>query len=87
MNSDPNLFICGFNDGYLSTYDITKNQFTSNLKTFKLEKNEKHHEKYFYQPNCLISSNTIPTVYGGFEDYSIKSFDLRNGKKNFYYFF
>jgi hypothetical protein len=54
-------------------------QFTSNLKTNKVEKNDKHYNDIsFYQANCLIS-NTLSTIYGGFEDYSIKSFDLRTG--------
>jgi WD40 repeat protein len=80
MNSDPNQFICGFNDGSISLFDIVKLQFTSNLNTIKIDKNDKHfHDKSFYQPNCLISNN-LSTIYGGFEDYSIKSFDLRTGK-------
>ncbi len=79
MNSDPNLFVCGFNDGYVSTFDIVKTQFTSNFKTYKLDKNERHHyDKNFYQPNTLISTS-IQSIYGGFEDASIKSFDFRTG--------
>lgn len=79
MNSDPNQFICGFNDGYISLFDLNKLQFTSNLNTNKIEKNDRHYNDIsFYQPNCLISNN-ISTIYGGFEDYSIKAFDLRSG--------
>jgi len=89
MNSDPNLFVCGFNDGYLSTFDIVKTQFTSNLKTFKIDKNDRHHhDKTYYQPNCLISGS-LQTIYGGFEDATIKSCDFRSGiftLKNFTFF-
>lgn len=87
MNADPNLFVCGFNDGYISTFDLIKTQFTSNLKTYKIDKNDKHHyDKAHYQPNCLITG-TLQTIYGGFEDSSIKSFDFRSCKIILFYFY
>lgn len=70
----------GFNDGYISSYDFNKNVFSNNIKTFKLDKNDKVSNKnyYIYQPNCLISSSTVPILYGGFEDCSIKTIDMRH---------
>jgi WD40 repeat protein len=77
LNSESNQLVCGFNDSYISLYDLTKNTFTSNIKTLKLEKNEKQAFRNSHQPNTLISSYSLPIIYGGFEDNSIKTIDLR----------
>lgn len=74
MNIDSNQLVCGFNDACLSVYDFNKNYFSSEIKTYK---NEKMSSPIDHQPNCLVSSTSIPTIYGGFEDNTIKSFDMR----------
>lgn len=79
MNSDSNQFICGFNDGYLSVYDFNKNNFTSNIKVFKNDKNDKIYDRVNQQVNSLVSSQSIPFIYGGFEDGLIKTIDMRTG--------
>jgi WD40 repeat protein len=76
MNNDQ--LVCGFNDSYLSVFDLNKNTFTSNIKTFKNEKNEKIFNMAQHQANYLINSNSVPTLYGGFEDCTIKSIDMRS---------
>jgi striatin 1/3/4 len=70
--------VCGFSDSYISLYDLNKNLFTSNIKTIKSEKNEKSPTRNTSQSNTLVSSNSIPIVYGGFEDNTIKTIDIRS---------
>jgi striatin 1/3/4 len=77
-NNEGSHLICGFTDTYLSVLDLNKNTFCSNIKTFKNEKNEKNVNLSLYQPNCLINSSSVPTIYAGFEDSTIKSIDLRS---------
>lgn len=73
-NTDYNSLICGFEDASISIYDFNKNSFYSNIKTFKFENKITLGD---YQPNTLISSLSVPIIYGGFEDSTIKSIDLR----------
>lgn len=77
LNNEGNQLVCGFNDATLSIFDFYKNSFYSNIKTFKNEKNEKNANLSLYQPNCLINTSSVPIMYGGFEDSSIKSIDIR----------
>lgn len=78
LNNEGSQLVCGFDDSYLSVFDFNKNSFTSNIKTFKNEKNEKNINYSQYQANCLVNSSSVPTVYGGFEDFTIKSIDMRS---------
>ena len=76
-NTDLNQLICGFNDSSLSIYDFNKNSFYSNIKTQKFDKNDNNSNLFEYQPNTLVCSSSVPIVYGGFEDSTIKSIDMR----------
>jgi hypothetical protein len=76
-NTDLNQLICGFNDSSLSIYDFNKNSFYSNIKTQKFDKNDHPSNLVEYQPNTLVCSSSVPIVYGGFEDSTIKSIDMR----------
>ena len=74
----------------ISVYDITKEKFSNNVKTHNLTKtinfnNSKDiYSLSYQQPNCITSNSTVPIIYSGFEDGSLKSIDLRNnGKDNF----
>jgi hypothetical protein len=77
LNSDLNTLVAGYNDGYVSVIDINKNAFTSNIKTFKPDGKETLNRANI-QPNTLACSTSIPVIYGGFEDSTIKSFDFRS---------
>ncbi len=77
MNSDLNTLVVGYNDGYLCLNDINKNTFVSNIKTFKPDGKETLN-RCNIQPNTLACSTSVPIVYGGFEDSTIKSFDFRS---------
>jgi hypothetical protein len=76
--------LLGYNDGYLSIFDLNKNTFGNNIKTFKLDKGKesiKELNRGKLQANYLVPSTSVPLIYGGFEDNTIKSFDMRqNGK-------
>jgi WD40 repeat protein len=80
LNTDYNQFVCGFNDAYISVFDLNKASFTSNIRTFKNDKNSAN--RINLQPNCIVSCSSVPTIYSGFEDNSIKSIDMRTGKLN-----
>ena len=77
LNSDLNLLLTGFNDGYISIFDMNKTTFTTNIKTFKPE-NKEVMNRVNLQANIIICSTSVPLLYGGFEDSTIKSFDLRS---------
>ena len=74
--TDLNQLICGFNDSTLTIYDLNKNMFHSIIKTFKQD-GRQDLLTADYQSNCLISSSTVPIIYAGFEDSTIKTVDLR----------
>lgn len=78
LKTDTNKLIIGFNDAYVSLFDIEKNSFYSNINTFNEKTyNKLMYQKNYYQPNCFACSSTLPIFYGGFEDNTIKIFDLR----------
>jgi WD40 repeat protein len=56
---------------------MNKNSFTSNIKSYKNDRTEK---PINMQPNCIASSSSVPIIYTGCEDGSLKSIDLRSGK-------
>jgi len=78
LNTESSQLICGFNDSYLSIYDLNKNTFTSPIKTQKIDKNDKTKLRNQHQPNTMISSNSVPFIYAGFEDNTIKTIDMRS---------
>jgi WD40 repeat protein len=71
--------LCGFDDGYLSIFDLNKLAFVNSIKTFASYKaNEvKDINRSKLQANYLVKSSSEPLVYGGFEDNTIKTFDMR----------
>jgi WD40 repeat protein len=87
LSSDTNQLAIGFNDSIISVYDIVKEKFSLNIKTHNLNKTINYNnskEIYSFshqQPNCITTNSTIPVIYSGFEDGSIKSIDLRNNGK------
>jgi WD40 repeat protein len=82
MKQDNNKLIIGFNDVTLSLLDINKNTFIShyNLLNYNYYKktNNKNINRILLQPNCLVCYNSIPCVFAGFEDSTIKLLDFRN---------
>ena len=82
MNQDNNKLIIGFNDVSLSLLDINKNSFVSHYNLFNYnhykKSNNKNINRVLLQPNCLVCYNSIPCVFAGFEDSTIKLLDFRN---------
>lgn len=78
LKTDSNRLVIGFNDSTISTLDVVKNSFVSHYKTMAQNNNDLN--KMVYQPNSFVSCLTVPIIYGGFEDSSIKVIDLRCGK-------
>jgi len=82
MKQNNDKLIIGFNDDTLSLLDINKNSFTSHYNLFNYnyykKTNNKNINRVLLQPNCLACYNSIPCVFAGFEDSTIKLFDFRN---------
>lgn len=82
MKQNNDNLIIGFNDDTLSLLDINKNSFTSHYNLFNYnyykKTNNKNINRVLLQPNCLACYNSIPCVFAGFEDSTIKLFDFRN---------
>ena len=82
MNQDNNKLIIGFNDATLSLLDINKNSFISHYNLFNYnyykKTNNKNINRVLLQPNCLACYSSIPCVFAGFEDSTIKLLDFRN---------
>ena len=82
MKQNNDKLIIGFNDDTLSLLDINKNSFTSHYNLFNYnyykKTNNKNINRVLLQPNCLVCYNSIPCVFAGFEDSTIKLFDFRN---------
>lgn len=78
LKTDTNKLAIGFNDAYISLFDIEKGNFYSNFNTFNEKLASKSQiSKIYYQPNCIACLSSNPIFYAGFEDNSIKVFDLR----------
>lgn len=75
LNSDGNQLICGYTDSYISTFDFNKLIFSSNIKSTKIDRNSDYS---LSQVNCLINSTSVPTIYAGYEDNTIKTIDMRS---------
>ncbi len=82
LKNDDNKLIIGFNDATVSLMDINKYNFINNYNCLSGNNSYQKANKVLYQPNCFVCSNIIPLVYSGFEDGSIKTFDLRNNNNN-----
>lgn len=82
LKTDFNKLVIGFNDATISTLDVVKNNFVSHYKTMSQNNNDPN--KMLYQPNSFASCLTVPIVYSGFEDSTIKVIDLRSGKCHYY---
>ena len=82
MKQNNDKLIIGFNDDTLSLLDINKNSFISHYNLFNYnyykKTNNKNINRVLLQPNCLVCYNSIPCVFAGFEDSTIKLFDFRN---------
>lgn len=77
---DLDKLLVGFNDASLSVVDLNNFTFKSNIKIFN-NKQERVDLRLF-QPNCIFSSSSVPIIYIGCEDGTIKSIDMRTGKFN-----
>jgi len=82
MKQNNDKLAIGFNDDTLSLLDINKNSFISHYNLFNYnyykKTNNKNINRVLLQPNCLVCYNSIPCVFAGFEDSTIKLFDFRN---------
>ena len=82
MKQNNDKLIIGFNDDTLSLLDINKNSFISHYNLFNYnyykKTNNKNINRVLLQPNCLVCYNSIPCIFAGFEDSTIKLFDFRN---------
>ena len=82
MKQNNDKLVIGFNDDTLSLLDINKNSFISHYNLFNYnyykKTNNKNINRVLLQPNCLVCYNSIPCVFAGFEDSTIKLFDFRN---------
>jgi len=83
LKNDDNKLIIGFNDATVSILDINKLNFVNNYNCLSNNNSYQKTNKVLYQPNCFVCSNSIPIIYSGFEDGTIKTFDLRNNNNNF----
>jgi WD40 repeat protein len=80
LHTNNNKLIVGFNNNFLSIFDINKKLFDNyfNLSTNNINNNR----NIYNQPNCIKNSNTIPIIYTGNEDGTIKLLDLRNNSNS-----
>jgi striatin 1/3/4 len=82
MKQNNDKLVIGFNDDTLSLLDINKNTFISHYNLFNYNYykkiNNKNINRVLLQPNCLVCYNSIPCVFAGCEDSTIKLFDFRN---------
>ena len=82
LKQENNKLIIGFNDVTLSLLDINKNSFNAHYNLFNHNNykkvNNKNINRAFLQPNCFACYNSIPCVFAGFEDNTIKLLDFRN---------
>lgn len=76
--TDYSNLICGFNDACISLYDFKKQCFHSKIKTYKEDNLPVGGGMELIQPNCFAMSESVPILYSGFEDSTIKSIDLRS---------
>ena len=82
LSTDSNKLIVGFDDACISIFDIEKENFTTSINTLDEKTTHSNKNRVFYQPNCLTCANTVPIIYGGFEDNTIKIMDIRNNRNS-----
>lgn len=82
LKQDSGKLILGFNDATISLMDITKTNFIYSFDTYKGKSNDLQ-ERVLRQPNCFACCDSIPLIYAGFEDWTIKSLDFREKLNNF----
>ena len=76
LKTESNKMVIGFNDATVSIMDVETGAFTLNYNTMT-QQNPYKVNKVLFQPNCFALSNSLPLIYTGFEDSSIKVIDLR----------
>lgn len=79
LKTESNKLVVGFNDATISIMDVEKGYFNQHYNTFNEQISHlKNVNRVLYQPNCFALSNSLPLIYSGFEDNSIKILDLRD---------
>ena len=79
LKTESNKLVVGFNDATISIMDVEKGYFSQHYNTFNEQISHlKNVNRVLYQPNCFALSNSLPLIYSGFEDNSIKILDLRD---------
>ena len=78
LKTENNKMVIGFNDATVSIMDVETGAFTLNYNTMAQQgSNVAKVNKVLYQPNCFALANSLPLIYTGLEDSSIKVIDLR----------
>ena len=75
LKTENNKMVIGFNDATVSIMDVETGAFTLHYNTMTQQGTKVN--KVLSQPNCFALSNSLPLIYTGFEDSSIKVIDLR----------
>ena len=75
LKTENNKMVIGFNDATVSIMDVETGAFTLHYNTMTQQGAKVN--KVLSQPNCFALSNSLPLIYTGFEDSSIKVIDLR----------
>lgn len=75
LKTENNKMVIGFNDATVSIMDVKTGAFTLHYNTMTQQGTKVN--KVLSQPNCFALSNSLPLIYTGFEDSSIKVIDLR----------